>query len=156
MRYYLWPADGVPLQNLPHRYVVKLTPLENRPESEQELQDRAVYSLLNGLYIGREKILPSELRPLTELEFVERRTIVMPVITYECVFYKVVAESICQRRLVSRRLRAAGPGIGFRRLLFWHIFRPRRIVARAIYAVLCLLRSKNIRPGVAPRERLFV
>jgi hypothetical protein len=63
MRYYLWPADGVALQDLPHQYVVKLTPLENRPESEQELQDRAVYSLLNGLYTGREEILPSELQP---------------------------------------------------------------------------------------------
>ena len=48
MRYYLWPAGGVPLQNLPHRYVVKLTPLENHPESEQQLQERAIYSLLNG------------------------------------------------------------------------------------------------------------
>jgi hypothetical protein len=64
--------------------------VENRPESEKELQDRAVYSLLNGLYIGREKTLPSEVQPLTELEFVERRTTVMPVITYDCVFYKVV------------------------------------------------------------------
>jgi hypothetical protein len=89
MRYYLWPADGAPLQNLPHRYMVKLTPLENHPESEQQLQERAVYSLLNGLHTGREKILTSELQPLTELEFVERRTIVTPVITYDCVFYKV-------------------------------------------------------------------
>ncbi|MBV8586296.1 MAG: hypothetical protein JO308_08425 [Verrucomicrobia bacterium] len=89
MRYYLWPAGGVPLQNLPHRYVVQLTPLENHPESEQQLQERAVYSLFNGLHTGRENILASELQPLTELEFIERRTIVMPVIACDCVFYKV-------------------------------------------------------------------